>query len=135
MNMQITKLTTKELRQFGLVTGGFVAVLFGLILPWIWGHNFPLLPWIVGGVLCFLALLLPNSLRPIYHGWMKVAVVLAWINSRIILGAIFFIVVTPMALIMRLVGRDPMVRKFENELESYRLSCQKRTRASLEKPY
>jgi hypothetical protein len=132
---EIPKLDKKGLREFGLLTGGIIALLFGLILPLLWGHNLPLIPWIIAGVLMSLGLVIPNSLAPIYQGWMRVGQVLAWINSRIILGIIFFIIVTPMALIMRIIKRDPLNRKFEFRLETYRISSQIKNKVSMEKPY
>ena len=113
MFQEIPKLDKKGLREFGLITGGFIALLFGLLLPLLWGHQLPLIPWIIAIVLVILSLLIPQSLAPIYQGWMRVSQVLAWVNNRLILGIIFFIIVTPMALIMKIIKRDPLKRKFE----------------------
>ncbi|MEA5508786.1 SxtJ family membrane protein [Crocosphaera sp. UHCC 0190] len=132
---EIPKLDQKGLREFGLLTGTIIALLLGLVLPLLWGHSLPLIPWIIGGVLIILAIFIPKSLDPIHYGWMKVAQVLGFVNSRIILGIIFFIVVTPMGLIMRLNNRDPMTRKFEFSLETYRVSSQIKSKVSMEKPY
>ncbi|GBF82498.1 SxtJ family membrane protein [Aphanothece sacrum] len=132
---EISKLDKKGLREFGLVTGGIIAVLFGLVLPLVWGHHLPLIPWIIGGVLCSLAIFIPQSLDPIHYNWMRVGQVLGWVNNQIILGIIFFIVVTPMGLIMRLLNRDPMTSKFEFNLETYRVSSKIKSKVSMEKPY
>jgi hypothetical protein len=51
---------------------------------------------------------------------MAFAEILAWINARIILGMMFYVVITPMACIMRLMGRDPMRRRFDVASDSYR---------------
>ncbi|MGK7925049.1 MAG: SxtJ family membrane protein [Spirulina sp.] len=125
----------KELRQFGMLLGTMIPLLFGLILPGLWGHGLPLLPWIVGSLLWVLAIAFPIFLQPIYRVWMKIAEILAFVNSRIILGMIFFAIVTPMAFIMRLVQHDPMARKRDRQAETYRISSQKRSRDSMEKPY
>ncbi len=132
---EIPKLDKKGLREFGLMTGGFIALLFGLLLPLLWGHDLPLIPWIIAGSLVILSLFIPQSLAPIYQGWMKVAQVLAWVNNRLILGIIFFIIVTPMALIMKIIKRDPLKRKFEFRLGTYRISSQIKNKLSMEKPY
>ncbi len=50
-------------------------------------------------------------LKLIYRGWMKFALVLGWVNTRIILSLVYFIVMTPLAFIFKLVGKDPMCRK------------------------
>ncbi|HAC63557.1 MAG TPA: sxtJ [Cyanothece sp. UBA12306] len=132
---EIEKLDQKGLRNFGLLTGIIIAVLFGLILPLIWGHGLSLIPWIIGCILSGLALIMPKSLEPIYYGWTRVGQVLSWINSRIILGLIFFLMLTPMALIMRLAKRDTMQRHFEFALETYRVSSKIRNKVSMENPY
>lgn len=135
MFQKIPKLDKKGLRKFGLMTGVVIALLFGLLLPLLWGHSLPLIPWIIAGSLAFLSLFIPQSLVPIYQGWMKVAQVLAWVNNRLILGLIFFIIVTPMALIMKIIKRDPLTRKFEFRLETYRVSSKIKNKLSMEKPY
>jgi hypothetical protein len=129
------KLTIKELREFGLLTGGIIAGLFGLILPLIRGHSLPLIPWIIAVVLAGLAIILPKSLDPIYRVWMKIGLALGWVNSRIILSIVFFIILTPMALIMKLLKRDTMIRKFDFQVETYRISSKINPSSGMEKPY
>ncbi len=63
----IPELDRKGLREFGLVTGTIVAVLFGLFFPWLLERAFPLWPWVVFGVLGAWALVAPLSLRPLYR--------------------------------------------------------------------
>ncbi|MGK7953884.1 MAG: SxtJ family membrane protein [Crocosphaera sp.] len=132
---EIPKLDKKGLGDFGLLTGAIIALSFGLIIPLLWGHDLPLTPWIISGVLVSLSLSIPQSLAPVYQGWMRIAQVLAWINNRLILGIIFFIIVTPMGLIMKIIKRDPLKRKFEFKLETYRISSQIKKKLSMEKPY
>ena len=81
----------KELRQFGLVFASGIALIFGLFLPWLFEHPWPLWPWIVAGVFTVTALLLPQALRPVFWLWMKFGHVLGWINTRIILGITFLL--------------------------------------------
>lgn len=66
-----------------------------------------------------MAFLLPKSLRPIYIFWMKLAFVLSWINTRIILFAIFYLIFTPIGLCMRLFGADLLGKKIEKTKLSY----------------
>ncbi|YAI81727.1 MAG: SxtJ family membrane protein [cyanobacterium endosymbiont of Rhopalodia sterrenbergii] len=135
MFCEITRLNRKELRRFGLLTGTIISGLFGLVMPFILGHKLPLIPWIITVVMYGLAIFIPQSLNPIYNNWMKVAQVFAWINTRIILGLIFFFIVTPMAFIMRFFNRDSMEKKFNPSLESYRISSFIKETTSMEKPY
>ena len=58
-------------------------------------------------------------LKPVYIVWMRFAYILAWINTRIILTLVFFIVFTPLGLIMRLFRSDPLQRNFSKQVKSY----------------
>ena len=129
------KLTIKELQEFGLLTGGIIAGLFGLILPLIQGHSLPIIPWIIAITLVGLAIILPKSLDPVYQVWMKIGLYVGWLESRIVLSIVFFIILTPMALIMKLFNRDTMARKFDFQVETYRISSKIHPSSSMEKPY
>jgi hypothetical protein len=131
----IPQLDKSGLRKFGLTTGLIFAGLFGFLLPWLWQLTAPKWPLIVGAVLCSLALIAPRSLAPFYSLWMRLALVLGWINSRIILSLIFGIIVTPMAIVMRLLGKDPMTRKLEREKTTYRVISEPPTADSMTTPY
>lgn len=132
---QIPKLDKKGLREFGLVTGAIIAVLFGLLVPWLRGHSLLIWPWIVAGILWVWALLAPTTLNPVYQIWMRIGLALGWVNTRIILGVVFYALMMPMGLIMRLLKQDPMRRGFEVNLDSYRIVSTNRTRKSMEKPF
>ena len=135
MNTEIPILDTQGLRKFGLVTGAIVVVLFALFFPWVFNFGMPVWPWILATLLWLPALLVPNALRPVYNGWMKVGHALGWVNSRIILGILFYFIVLPMGLVMRLLGKDPMSRKLDQSSISYRTESVKAPKDHLEKPY
>ncbi|WP_267382883.1 SxtJ family membrane protein [Cyanobacterium sp. uoEpiScrs1] len=132
---EIPRLNRKELRHFGLLTGTIVAGLFGIVIPFISGHELPIIPWIITVVMYILAIFIPQSINPIYYNWMRISQILAWINTRIILGLIFFLIVSPMAFIMRLVNRDTMKRNFDYHLKTYRISSIFKEKTSMERPY
>jgi len=94
----------KQERQFGFL---FAAV-FTLVAFWpLWPLHAPSLPWLGGAVAwAALALICPRLLAPLYRLWMKFGHVLGWINARIILSLVFFVVVTPIGIVMRLLGKD-----------------------------
>lgn len=131
----IPKLDKSGLRKFGLTTGILFAVLFGFFLPWMWQFTAPKWPLILGAVLCSLALVVPRSLAPFYQIWMRLALVLGWINSRVVLGLVFVVLVVPMAIAMRLLGKDPMTRKLEREKTTYRVISEPPTADSMTTPY
>ncbi|MGB3240402.1 MAG: SxtJ family membrane protein [Geitlerinemataceae cyanobacterium] len=133
---EIPKLDRQGLREFGLVTGGIFAGLFGLLLPLLFRHSFPAWPWVVATIFASLALLTPRSLGPVYQIWMRIGLVLGLINTRIILGLIFYGLFMPMGLIMRgVVKRDPMHRSWDTKPNSYRILSPDRPSKSMEKPY
>jgi membrane-associated phospholipid phosphatase len=61
-------------------------------------------------------------LKPLYLIWMRLAFVLSWINTRILLLAVFYLVLTPIGLIMKLMGKDPLDQRIESGRTSYWLS-------------
>jgi hypothetical protein len=125
----------KGLRSFALSTAGIVAVLFGLFFPWLLEVKFPLWPWVLAGVLAVWGLALPGTLGPVYRGWMRLGLVLNWISSRIVLGFVFYVLITPIGLAMRLMGKDPMHREFKLEGQTYRVLSQQRTPRHMDKPF
>ncbi len=128
-------LTPKLLREFGLLVGGIFAGIFGLLIPLLKGHASPLWPWAIALPLIGLGLIFPKALAPIYRVWMQIGLMLGWINSRLILGIVFFLVLTPMGLVMKLLKRDTMNRQFEPQTVSYRTPSRDRSPSHLEKPY
>lgn len=127
--------TKKELRNFGFVTAGLTPVFFGLLIPWLFAGHFPRWPWIAAGVLTTWAAVLPASLKPLYVVWMSIGQVLGWINTRIILSILFYLVILPVGLVMRLAGHDPMARSVNREQRSYRVASTVPPKNHVERPY
>jgi hypothetical protein len=117
--------TPKQLRSFGFIVGGIFA---GLSLwPMLWrGADIRLWAAVLAALLLLPAAVYPTSLRWPYHGWMALGHGLGWINTRIILGLIFFGLFTPMAVVMRWMGRDPLHLKDDPQAETYRIPRQPR---------
>ena len=131
----IPELDRKGLRHFGLVTGGIVAGLFGVLLPWLLSHAYPYWPWVIAIVLAVWALAAPHTLRPVYRGWMRFGLVLNRVTTPLIMGVVFFLVIAPVSLGMRILGRDPMTRGFDDAAKSYRVASKKAPREHMEKPF
>lgn len=131
----IPELDERGLRQFGIVTGAMFAGLFGLLFPWLLDRAIPTWPWVVFAVLALAGIFIPRSLRPLYHGWMRAALWMSKLTTPVILGVVFFLLVTPFGLVMRAVGKDPMRRGWDACAESYRVESKRTSRESLEKPY
>ncbi len=110
-----------QLRSFGLVIGGILAVI--ALWPTVFhGDGARIWALIGSALLAFPALIRPTSLRPIYKAWMRIGSVLAWANTRIILSIGFYGVFTPMAIIMRVFRKDPLRRGFDPDMMTYRVA-------------
>lgn len=131
----VPELDRKGLRHFAFSTGAIVAVLFGLIFPWLLEFSVPLWPWVVAGVLIAWGLVAPDSLRPLYRAWMRFGLLLSRVTTPLVLGIVFFLIFAPMAFAMRLIGRDPLARKLDKEAESYRVPSHIPPRENMEKPF
>ncbi len=104
-------------RSFGLV----FAVVFAIVglLPLWSGHAYR--PWalVVAGVFLIAAFAAPKALRPLNILWFRFGLLLHKIVNPLIMGMLFFVTVTPIALIMRLCGKDPLNRRFVPEATTY----------------
>jgi hypothetical protein len=117
---EIPQLNTQELRKFGFVTGIIVAGLFGLFLPFLLSKPLANSAFYIAGFLIILAIVFPNGLDPIYKVWMRIGLTLGWINTRIILALVFYLILTPISFLLR-IFKDPMTRKFDKNVDSYRV--------------
>ena len=61
----------------------------------------------------------PRWLRPIYVAWMGIAFPFGWLLAHLLLAAIYFLLITPIGLILRIARRDPLAREFDREAQSY----------------
>ena len=125
----------KQLREFGLVFATGLVVMFGLLLPWLADRPWPLWPWVAAAVFVALALVIPLALRPLNALWLKIGHVLGWINTRIILGVVFFMIFLPAALMLRALGKDPMHRTFDASSASYRVPSKSAPNQQMERPF
>jgi len=98
-------------RSFGLLVGGVFVLLgvwwilrgrFGTVAPWVAG---------LGAVLMVLGVLAPRALYWPNRGWMTLAEGLSFVSTRIVLALVFFLAVTPIGIIKRLRGWDPLRRR------------------------
>ena len=98
-------------RSFGLLVGG---VFVFLAAWWTFRGRFPSAVPVVGGVgalMVVLGLVYPRALYWPNRGWMAMAEALSFISTRIVLAIVFFIAVTPIGLVKRLTGWDPLRRR------------------------
>lgn len=113
----------KDLRSFAWVVGGALLLLWailGWVLPYLFGKggSYPILAF-VGLALAAVGTVAPKVLKPVYYGWMALALTLGFVMTRVLLTIFFFLVLTPVGLVFRLIGRDALHRKLDREASSY----------------
>ncbi|HZW38403.1 MAG TPA: SxtJ family membrane protein [Ignavibacteriaceae bacterium] len=111
------KETDKDLRKFGFTIGIFLIIVAGIIYLWKGNLNYYLL--LIAFLLIIPALLFPMILKPLNRVWMGLGIVLGWFTSRIILTLLFFLVITPIAFIVKILGKDFLNLKYEKNSSSY----------------
>lgn len=104
-------------RAFGLLFAGVFALLS--VSPWQHHSTWLPVPLTLAGLFLLTSLAAPNVLTPLNRAWMGLAALLHAITSPIILGILFFVLFTPVALLMKLRKRDTMTRRFDRSLSSY----------------
>jgi hypothetical protein len=99
-------------RQFGFVVGG-VFLALGLWTLWRGSWPLPVSRTVAAGglLLVLLAATMPAWLVYPRKAWMALAELLGFVSTRVILGAVFFLVVLPLGLVMRWTGWDPLVSR------------------------
>tara|TARA_B100000886_G_C20423606_1_gene492810 strand:- start:3563 stop:3955 length:393 start_codon:yes stop_codon:yes gene_type:complete len=113
------KITKKKLREFGILIGiGFPAII-GWIIPAFAGHLFREWTLFIGIPGLIIGLIAPKLLLYPYKFWMVLGHKLGWVNSHLVLGLVFILVLLPIALIMRIFGYDPL-RKKRKDKTTYR---------------
>ncbi len=106
-----------HLRKFGLTMGVALAI-FGGLFFWRDRAIAPYL-FILAAAFLLLATLAPRVLKPVQNVWMTLAIVLGWVMTRLLLIIVFFIGVTPIAFIARVVGKRFLNLRFEPDRKSY----------------
>ena len=97
--------STKQLAGFG-----YVMAVAALVLAWIHGEwdTIGIVLVGIGAAFAIAALLAPRALTPLYRPWMRLAEALGWFNTRVLLMLIYYLVVTPIGLVLRLFRRSPL---------------------------
>jgi hypothetical protein len=113
--MSATRDRSKDEQSFGRAVGGFCVIAAPYEL-WRGRRTLALSLAVVGAALLVLSAVAPRALRAPSRVWWKLAEILGWINMRLLLGAFFFLVITPAGLLFRLFGRDPLVRRHHGSM-------------------
>jgi hypothetical protein len=107
----------KELRKFA-ATLIFALGILGAILIWR-KRDAGFILWGICLAALLLARLLPLAFKPVHKYWMKLALVLGFISSHVILALLYYLVVTPIGLVMRAFGKNPLAPRLGEKAGSY----------------
>lgn len=116
----------KVLRKFGFVMAGAFAVIAAFLF---WKSDYQVTSAVdVLAILSafFLAtgLVIPIALSPIEWAWMKLAHVMGFVMTRVLVTLVFFLAITPTGLIFKLLGKDLLDRKIDKGADSYWIAAE-----------
>jgi hypothetical protein len=120
-----------ELRQFGLILAVVITALWLLIA------GLENTAWLaaIDAVVILAALTVPAALRPVHWLLLKFGHTVSKVLNPLLLGLVYFVIITPMGLVMRLFRYDPMRRRFEQEAETYRESSDDTATQRFDRPF
>lgn len=129
---------TAELKDFARTMMWAFPAVFGLFLPWFFDYPWQWWPLVITSVLALMYSFKPSLIYFPYRGWMSIALVLGWINTRIILSVVFFVLIVPFGVVLRslkkLQYRTAIRSKSEND-SYYHKREEKRDDKRLEFPF
>lgn len=107
----------KDIRSFGITIGIILLIIAGFLF-YKEKESFQLFIYIAGSFIG-VGLIVPVILKPIYLIWMMFAVILGWFMTRLILSLLFYLVITPIGLVLRVLGKDLLNLKKQEVQDSY----------------
>ena len=109
----------RELRWFGVLFLAFSGVLGAVVIwrfgamrvsTWIWG---------VGAGVTLVYYVVPPLRRSVYLAWMYLTYPIGWVVTNLILAAVYFLLLTPIGLVRRARGHDPLTRRIDRDASTY----------------
>jgi hypothetical protein len=135
LGLKIKTPNSQELRSFALT----ISVALGIVGALVWWRRGPIgfIFIATGAVILLAGLLWPKSLIVLYKAWMTLALVLGFIMSHIILALVYYLVLSPIGLFMKILGKDPLTTGFDPKADSYWIRREKKEwqRENYEKMY
>ncbi len=115
--MDLDTSSRKEQRKFGL---GMAAIIVAFTLVHGWFHG-ALAVWPFYAALAFFipGLVAPFLLRPVFVVWMKIALALNWVMTRLLLSLVFILMITPTRVFIKYFREDPLKRGWDSEAGTY----------------
>ena len=115
--MDVDTSSRREQRNFGIVMA--IAISIITLIRWAIRGDLATWPFYLAGAFLILGLVVPIALKPIFIVWMKFALVLNWIVTRVLLSIVFYLMIVPMRGLVAIFGDDPLKRRFESDADTY----------------
>ena len=110
----------RELRQFAAIWfPAFFALVGGFALYWGGSLSIVGTMWLVTASISLVGIFVPRFIRPVFVGWMYAAFPIGWVISHLILALIYYVVMTPVGLLIRAVGHNPLELRSDSSQDSY----------------
>ena len=133
---QVTINDTKELKSFALVMSWAIPLLFIVIIPWLFDTAAKYQVLWFSLLLMTLYVIFPKGIYPFYRVWMFIAGILGWINTRLLLGIVFYLLILPIGFVMRSLGKLNYRAKLNDSESTYWITnTDKLDKADLERPF
>ena len=113
----MNKIKISSNRNFGLVF--FVVFLIVGILPLTSGESIRIWSTTISFIFLILGLVNSKLLTPLNKLWLKLGIILGSIIAPIVMGVVFFLVVTPIGFVMRILGKDLINKKYDKKIKTY----------------
>ncbi len=127
---------TRGLRRFCVTMAVAVPVIFWLFLPWLFDWQRSPIPLYIGAAFLAVGAVAPRASYPVYRTWMALSHALGWLNTRLILGLVFFAMIAPFGQVLRRLGKLQYTRGPDSRRDSYRKETRRQLSAEdLNKPY
>ncbi len=133
--IKIDNLDNAAYRKFGFTMAGVIAFLFGLFFPWLFNLAIPIWPWAIAGILLLLAVIKPELLTYLYKPWMTIGHYVGQFNTKLILIIVFFLIFSPIAFLLKILGKDAMDRKLNKKKASYWIESTNLPKSHMETVY
>ncbi|OUR93725.1 hypothetical protein A9Q84_19885 [Halobacteriovorax marinus] len=108
-----------ELKSFGYQFTIILAVIVGVLLPKIWNYQFSIIPIVLGAICLLLRSVRPTLLYVPYIVWTRFSEIMGFVNSKVLLFVSYFALISPIGVLMKVLGKDPIEKKYRSELSSY----------------
>jgi hypothetical protein len=110
----------REVRQFALLwLPGFCLVAAAVGYLWFDAPRAAVALLVAAGASCLCGVLVPQVMRVVLLAWMWLTYPLSWLASYVLLAAVYFLVITPIGMALRALGRDPLELQMKRAVDTY----------------